>query len=65
MTKIDNNYAAFTNSCIYRANGDQRQADYLFDCSYFEYYYRMMAYNNYVKRKNDEVKASMDNSKTK
>jgi hypothetical protein len=50
---------AFTNSCLYRAEGNQEQADYLFNCSYFEYYYRMVAYNKYVERKNDEAKEAM------
>lgn len=58
---IDKNYATFTNSCLYRADGNQQLADYLFDCSYFEYYYRMLGYNNYVKRKNEEIKAAMEN----
>lgn len=39
-----------------RADGNQQQADYLEDCTYFDYYYRMMHYNEFVERKNKAIK---------
>ena len=41
-------YDNVADSCLRRAEGDQQKADYLFDCSYFEYYYRIRNYNRYI-----------------
>lgn len=57
---IDRNYAAFTDSCMRRAEGDQQKADYLFNCSYWEYYYRMMSHNQYVEWHNEQAKKAMN-----
>lgn len=34
-------------SCLKRAQGNQKEADYLSDCTWFEYYYRVAMYNIY------------------
>lgn len=35
-------------SCIKRSQGNQKEADYLLDCTWFEYYYRIVIYNQYA-----------------
>lgn len=45
-------------SCLNRAQGNQREADYLMDCTWFEYYWRLAMYNKHaaeVKRLSDEA----------
>lgn len=44
------------NSCMIRAQGNQREADYLSDCSYFEYYWRIVQYNKWAKKQEEELK---------
>lgn len=46
----------FNMSCIKRAQGVQKEADYLMDCSWFEYYYRIVVYNNYAHEMEEEMK---------
>lgn len=48
----------FNMSCIKRAQGNQREADYLMDCSWFEYYYRIVVSNNYAHEIEEEIKKS-------
>lgn len=43
-----------------RAEGDKQKADYLFDCSWFEYYWRIVEYNRYQER----VKEQLEKQKT-
>lgn len=43
-------------SCIARAEGNQKEADYLSDCSYFDYYYRILNYNEWAKRRAEAIK---------
>lgn len=47
---------SFNESALRRADGNQQKADYLLDCSYFEWYYRIAMYNNFVNWKNEEIK---------
>lgn len=42
-----------------RADGDTAKADYLFDCGWFEYYYRIATFNRHQER----VKKAMDEAK--
>lgn len=39
-----------------RAEGDQQKADYLFNCSYFEYFWRLKGYNEYAKEMEKRMK---------
>lgn len=39
-----------------RAQGVVSEAERLFDCSYFQYYWNIVAYNNYVKKNNESLK---------
>lgn len=43
-------------SCLMRADGNQKDADYIEDCSYFDYYYRIIKYNEFVKNRNEAIK---------
>lgn len=56
--KVAELYDGVAMSCLKRAKGDQQKADYLFDCSYFEYYYRIMNFNQYVKETAPKKRAS-------
>lgn len=49
-------------SCIKRANGNQKEADYLLNCTWFEYYYRIVIYNKYSKELEDEAKKRRTNA---
>ncbi len=53
---IADNVSNYTDSCLRRAQGNQQAADYLMDCGYFEYYYRVVKYNEYVKWHNEQMK---------
>jgi hypothetical protein len=53
---VADNVSNYTDSCLRRAQGNQREADYLMDCGYFEYYYRVVKYNEYVKWHNEQMK---------
>jgi len=44
-----------------RANGIVSEADKLYNCSYFEYYWRIVGHNEFVKRQNE----ALEKSKTK
>lgn len=54
-------YSDIEQSCLDRAEGNQRDADYLQDCTYFEYFWRIVQYNTYAKR----VKAAMKKAQQK
>jgi hypothetical protein len=44
-----------------RAQGDQKLADYLFDCSYYEYFQRQLNWNMYQ----DAMKEEYEKNKQK
>jgi hypothetical protein len=44
-------YDGIAESCLRRADGDQQKADYLYNCPYWEYYYRIMQYNRLMEKK--------------
>jgi hypothetical protein len=44
---VEQLYEKTNQSCLVRAQGDQQKADYLMNCGYFEYYYRILQYNKY------------------
>lgn len=50
-------YTGFSQSCLRRADGDQHKADYLFDCGYWEYYFRVENYNKYMESKKPNAQA--------
>lgn len=58
--QINELYLGFSDSCMSRAEGDKQKADYLFDCSWFEYYWRIVEYNRYQER----VKEQLEKQKT-
>lgn len=58
---IAENYANFNDSCMKRAEGKQSEADYLMNCSYFEYYNRLLVYKRYA----EWQKSEMDKVKSK
>lgn len=39
-----------------RADGDQVQADYLYNTSYWDYHYRLLAFNRFAEAKNEAMK---------
>lgn len=43
ISKLYDNYAL---SCLIRAEGDQKLADYLFETNVFNYFYRVKIYND-------------------
>jgi len=49
-------YHGVVQSCLARAEGDQQQADYLANCTYFEYYYRILNYNEWLDKRNEAIK---------
>lgn len=60
---IDDNYMSFTSSCMTRAQGNQREADYLMDCSYFEYYWRIVQYNQYCKQQEEAIERAKNKNR--
>lgn len=50
---INNNINSYQDSCILRAQGDQEKADYLFNCSFTEYYGRIQLWNRYQQQQKE------------
>lgn len=42
-------------SCLRRTEGNQREADYLLDGTWFEYYWRLAMFNQYVRQVKEEM----------
>lgn len=54
---------SFTSSCMTRAQGNQREADYLMDCGYFEYYWRIVQYNQYCKQQEEAIEKAKNKNR--
>lgn len=55
--RIDDVYESIGQSCLLRAEGDQTKADALYNCSYFEYYYRIEQYNKWAAAQKKELES--------
>lgn len=62
---IDENYQSFAQSTLRRADGDQQKADYLMDCGYWEYFWRIVQYNQFIEAKNKQIEEEIKKSKSK
>lgn len=60
---IDDNTFSYSDSCMLRAEGDVVKSDYLFDTTYFNYFFRLLEYNRYVEEMDRRAKEREQRSK--
>lgn len=49
-------YINYSLDALSRAEGDQKLADYLMDCTFYEYYYRILTFKRYADIRDKQLK---------
>lgn len=57
-------YDGFNITSMSMAEGDFIKADYILDCSYFQYYSRLMTFNEWAKRENEKTEKMIKKAKS-
>jgi hypothetical protein len=56
VSKVSANADSYIDNALKRTSGDYQKADWLLDCSYWEYYYRITRLNKYAEDYNESLK---------